>query len=99
MGFPIGAGDPVFDERLGGCRVGDAQQCFGQAQQRHALARAKAVLFQEVRDLGPWRVRGAGGANKRPGAHRDTRGKRRRQRRGVQQGTEHRRFRGTVKGA
>ena len=67
MPLPIGAGDTVLDQRIGGGGVGDAQQRLGEAQEGHAFCGAEAVLGEEVGDVGARPVRGAGGMDERAG--------------------------------
>ena len=61
--LPVGGGDAVFDERVGGGGVGDTQQGFGEAEQGDAFLGSKAVLSEEVGDVGPGFVGGAGGTD------------------------------------
>ncbi len=73
MPLPIGAGDTVLDQRIGGGGVGDAQQRLGEAQEGHAFRGAEAVLGEEVGDVGARPVRGAGGMDERAGTGAYTR--------------------------
>ena len=45
---PVAARDLVADQRVAGGGIGNAQQRFGQAHQRHALARAERELLQQA---------------------------------------------------
>ena len=45
--LPIGGGDLVADQPVGGLGVGNAQQRLGEAHQRHALAARERVFLQE----------------------------------------------------
>ncbi|MCY1411115.1 hypothetical protein D9M71_264970 [compost metagenome] len=60
VALPVGGGQLVADQRIGGRRVGHPQQGFGQAHQHQALVGIEAVLTQE-------RVEGIDGVV--PGAH------------------------------
>ena len=44
MPLPVGGGDAVLDQRIGGGGIGDAQQRFGEAQQRDTFRGAEAVF-------------------------------------------------------
>ena len=48
MGAPVAAGDLVADQRVARGVVGDAQQGFGQAHQRHAFLRGERELLHEL---------------------------------------------------
>ena len=68
MLLPVSGGDTVLDQCIGGGGIRDAQQCFGETEQRHAFGGAEAVLGEEVGDIGTRPVRGARGANEGAGA-------------------------------
>ena len=73
MLLPIGGGDAVLDQRVGGRGVRNAQQRLGEAQQRDAFSGAKPIFREEVGDIGARLVRGARGADQCAGAFGDTR--------------------------
>ena len=47
MGLPIGFGEFVADQPVGGLGVGNAQQRLGQAHENHALARRQLIFVEE----------------------------------------------------
>ena len=47
MGGPVGAGELVLDQGIGGLGIGNAQQCLGQTHQDDPLLGIQAVLLQE----------------------------------------------------
>ena len=44
---PIAAADGSGDQPVGGCCVGDTQQCFGEAEQQHPFAGGQPIFVQE----------------------------------------------------
>ncbi len=47
MGAPVAAADLVADQGVGRGRIGNPQQCFGQAHERHALAAGQRELAHQ----------------------------------------------------
>jgi hypothetical protein len=52
MGLPVAAGDLVADQRVAGGGVGNAQQRFGKAHQRHALMAGERIFLHQTFDAG-----------------------------------------------
>ena len=50
MGLPVAPGDLVADQRVTGGIIGDAQQCFGQAHQRHAFLAGQRIFLHQPLD-------------------------------------------------
>ena len=86
MGLPVGAGNTVVDQRIGGRGIGNAQQRLGEAEQGDAFTCRQTLLLQKIRDVGAGRVRGPRGADQSAGPCRDARGDGRGRSGGRQQG-------------
>ena len=47
---PIGAAQLILNQGVGGGRVGNAQECFGEAEQHHALGAGDAIFLEKLLD-------------------------------------------------
>ena len=87
MRLPVGGGDAVLDQRVGGGGVRNAQQRLGEAEQRDAFRRAEAVFRRKSVTSAPGRC-AARAARTSARARASTRAARAVQRGGVQQRRE-----------
>ena len=88
MRLPITTGDLVADQRVAGFVVGDAQQGFGQAHQRHAFLAGQRIFLHQPFNAALLTL-GAQGGDQRPGGGGKTGAQRGRHFGQRQQGRDH----------